>query len=80
MANYKVVPFVGHVKTGFFSKEGPHTASEQLESVINEYVRQGWEFVEVSHVDILVQPGCLAALLGAKATIVVYDQVIFRKA
>jgi hypothetical protein len=76
---YKVVSFVGQIKSGFFSTEGPHTASQQLEDVINTHVNQGWEFCEVSHIDILVQPGCLAGLLGAKVSTVVYDQVIFRR-
>ena len=76
---YKVVPFVGQIKAGMFSKEGPHTASQQLEDVINSHVDQGWEFCEVSHIDILVQPGCLASLLGGKASVVVYDQVVFRR-
>lgn len=77
---YKVVPFIGQVKTGFFSNEGPHTASKQLEDVIHQHVKQGWEFVEVSHINILTQPGCIASLFGAKVTTVVFDQVIFRKA
>lgn len=76
---YKAVPFVGQIKTGFLSNEGPGTASKQLDDVINSNVGQGWEFVEVSHINILTQPGCIAGLLGSKATTIVYDQVIFRK-
>jgi hypothetical protein len=78
--DYKAIPFIGQIKSGFFSKEGPEVASKQLEQVINTNVNSGWEFVEVSHVNILVQPGCLAGLLGARATSVVFDQVIFRRA
>ena len=77
---HKVVPFVGQIKGGFFSKEGPEVASQQLADVINSHVRQGWDFVEVSHINILVQPGCIGGFLGQKASTVVYDQVIFRKA
>ena len=77
--DYKVVPFIGQIKSGFFTKEGPEVASKQLEQVINGTVSSGWEFVDVSHINILVQPGCLAGFLGAKATSVVFDQVVFRK-
>lgn len=75
----KVVPFIGQIKRGLFSNEGPHTASQQLEDVIHQHTSQGWEFVEVSHINILTQPGCVAGLLGAKATLITYDQVIFRR-
>jgi hypothetical protein len=79
MPEYKVVSFVGNVKGGYFSKEGPHTASKQLEDVINSYVKQGWQFDSLGHINILVQPGCIGGLLGQKATAIVYDQVIFKK-
>lgn len=76
---YKVVPFKGQVKGGLFSNEGPHTASKQLEDVIHQHLAQGWDFVDVSHIHILTEPGCIASLFGAKVNTVVYDQVIFRK-
>ena len=69
---FEVVPFLGQVKTGIFSKEGPHTASQQLQDVIQTNVQAFWEFVEVSHIHILTQPGCIAGLLGARAATVVY--------
>ena len=78
-SEFKVVPFVGQIKGGFFSKEGPGTASRQLEDVINTHGKQGWDFVEVSHIYILVQPGCIGGLFGQKANTIVYDQVIFKK-
>lgn len=77
---YKVVPFRGQIKTGIFSSEGPQVASKQLEEVINSGVNAGWEFVEVSHINILTEPGCLAGLIGQRAMNIPYDQVIFRKA
>jgi len=77
---FKVVPFKGQIKTGVFSSEGPQVASKQLEEAINQGVTQGWEFVEVSHINILTAPGCLAGLFGQRAVNIPYDQVIFRKA
>ena len=76
---YKVVPFRGQIKTGLFSSEGPSVASKQLEGVIHQFVGEGWEFMEVSHIHILTEPGCIAGLFGQRATTIVYDQVIFRR-
>jgi hypothetical protein len=76
---YKVVPFRGQIKTGLLSSEGPQVASKQLEEVINSGTSGGWEFVEVSHINILTEPGCIAGLFGQRAMNIVYDQVVFRK-
>jgi hypothetical protein len=76
---YLVVPFIGEVKTGFFSKEGPETASRQLQTVINSYAQQGWDFDQLCQITILTKPGCLGSMFGREATPVVFDQVIFRK-
>jgi hypothetical protein len=76
---YFVAPFVGKIKSGLFSHDGPETASKQLSSFIEHYQNQGWEFDRLGSIHILVQPGCLAALFGATASMVVFDQVIFRR-
>jgi hypothetical protein len=72
---YFVAPFVGKLQFGRKVEE----VSKQLEGVINHYAEHGWEFVEVAQVDMIVAPGCLAALLGAKESTVSYNQVIFRQ-
>lgn len=77
--DYLVVPFVGHVKGGVFSQEGPETASRQLQDLINGHSQQGWEFDQVAQINIMVKPGCLGGLMGREATVIVFDQVIFRK-
>lgn len=76
---FKVVPFRGQIKSGFFSTEGPQTASQQLQDAINQYVKQGWEFHSLGQIHILVQPGCLGGLLGQSASTVVYDQIILSR-
>ena len=73
---YKVVPFIGVIKSG----QGADVAAQQLQSVISQYVGAGWEFVQLSDVNIEVQPGCLPALLGQKSSYLRFDQVIFRRA
>jgi len=73
---YKIVPFIGQIKSG----QGADVAAQQLESVISQHVNAGWEFVQLGDVNIEVQPGCLAGLFGQKAAYVTFDQIIFRKA
>jgi len=71
---YKVVPFIGQ-STGQVS---PAEVATQLETVIGDYVARGWEFYQLSDVNVEVQPGCIAGLLGAKAHYARFDQLIFR--
>ncbi len=72
---YKVVPFNTRVKMGSPTAE----CSTQLETVINDHAKDGWEFFQLSQINILVQPGCLAGLGGARPTYMPIDQVVFRK-
>ena len=76
---YRVVPFVGQLKRGVFNVENANKVSEQLQDVINKHSKQGWEFYCVDKIDIQVNPGCLAALFGAKVSVISFDQVIFRR-
>ncbi len=71
---YKVVPFIGQSRGSL----SPTDVSAQLEATIQQYARDGWEFIQLSDVNIEVRPGCLAALLGAKVQYVRFDQLIFR--
>lgn len=77
MSNYKyqVVPFIGKIK----GKQSADEVSKQLESVIEQYSSQGWEFYQLADVSIEVSPGCLASLFGAKESYMKFDQIIFRK-
>ena len=78
--DYLVIPFIGKIKSGLFSSENAETVSRQLQSLINQYSQQGWEFHNIAKVDIEVNPGCLASLFGAKTSYVTFDQVVFRRA
>lgn len=69
------MPFIGKIK----SSQTATDVSNQLEGLINQGAQEGWELVQVSNVNIEIQPGCLAGLLGAKADYVRYDMAIFRK-
>ncbi len=49
---YKVVPFIGKLKSGLFSVQNAGDVSSQLQAVINEQASQDWEFVAVNDVNI----------------------------
>lgn len=76
---YKVVPFIGRLKSGVFNIENAEKVTEQLQQLIDTYTQQGWEFYRIDAVQIAVQPGCLAALLGQSTNVINFDQVIFRR-
>ena len=75
MYTYKVVPFMGTVKSG----QSASTVASQLETVIAQYAVDGWDFYQLGAVNIEVKPGCIGGLLGKESDYVRYDQVIFRK-
>lgn len=71
---YKVVPFRGHAKGGLDATD----VARQLEVIIQHYASQGWEFYQLSDVNIEIRPGCIAGLFGATVQYARFDQVIFR--
>ena len=78
---YKVVPFIGKLKSGLFgSVEDAGEVSKQMETVINQYASQGWEFHALNDVNIEIKPGCLGGLFGGKVAYFPLDQLIFRRA
>lgn len=76
---YQVVPFIGSMRSGFFSNDSAQTVSTQLNNLLAHYAQQGWEFHSVAKVDIQVTPGCIGQLLGQSASYIRFDQVIFRQ-
>ncbi len=79
MYRYRVVPFVGEIKRGFFSSDNAATVSAQLQRVIESNVNEGWEFYSVEKIGIEVKPGCLQSLMGSRVTYISFDQVVFRR-
>lgn len=72
---YKVVPFIGQIK----GSQSAADVAKQLEGAIGQHASQGWEFYQLSDVNIEIQPGCLSGLFGAKVQYVRFDQLVFRK-
>ena len=54
-------------------------AAAYLQSVANEHASKGWEFYRVDTIGVVTQPGCFAALLGAKQMTLEYYVVTFRR-
>lgn len=74
VVRYKVVPFIGRTHGSVSASD----VASQLESAIQEHASAGWEFYQLSDVNIEVQPGCIAGLFGATVQYVRFDQLIFR--
>jgi hypothetical protein len=72
---YKVVPFIGQSRGSLSASD----VAQQLESAIAQQSSAGWEFWQLSDVNVEVQPGCIAGLFGASVHYVRFDQLIFRK-
>lgn len=74
--NYKVVPFLAQITR----KDTTTTVAEQLQSVINNYSDQGWEYVRLEVVETRIAPdaGCFG--FGAKPEFTtVFRMIVFRK-
>jgi hypothetical protein len=54
-------------------------AAMYLERIANQMAAEGWEFYRVDEVGVALQPGCHAALLGARTTTTVYHVITFRR-
>lgn len=56
-------------------------AAGYLQSVVDDYARQGWEFYSVESIGIIEQPGCgcLAGLLGIHARLIETYVIVFRR-
>ena len=79
MANYayRTVPFAGVTKER--DKTKGKTLASQLDGLINSYAKNGWEFYRVDHLTIIINNGCIAALLGNPYSTQTYDVVTFRR-
>jgi len=71
---YKVVPFLGQSRGSLSAAD----IASQLEHAIRQNAVGGWEFFLLSDVNVEIQPGCVAGLLGARVQYVRFDQLIFR--
>lgn len=84
MYTYKMLqipPNLAFAAKGMF-KQAPDAstiAASYLQQIVNGEAQQGWEFFRVDSVGVKSQPGCIAALLGAKTIDTIYYVVTFRR-
>ena len=84
MYTYKMLqipPNMALAAKGMF-KQAPDpssVAATYLQQIVNTEAQQGWEFFRVDSVGVKSEPGCFAALMGAKAIDTVYYVVTFRR-
>ena len=75
--SYLVVPLTPGVREA--DKDKGLRIAQQVQALINDQSRQGWEFYRVETVYTSVAPGCMAGLGGAKAIYMPVNQVVFKK-
>lgn len=54
-------------------------AASYLEEVVNAEAQGGWEFWRVDSIGVQVEPGCLGALAGARASHTIHYVITFRR-
>lgn len=75
---YKMVQIPPSIQVQAKEARG-NEAAFYLEQIANQYSAQGWEFYRVDTVGVLTSPGCLASLLGQKASYLDYFVVTMRR-
>lgn len=76
---YKMVQTPPNIAVEMKKHKG-NEAAAYLESVVNKYASEGWEFYRVDSIGVALQPGCFAALGGKKEEHNLYYVITFRKA
>ena len=76
---YFVTPAFDQLVQGTFTTETAQAGCQQLQTLLNHYANQGWEYYRTETVVTHVEPGCLAMLFGGRTTTYSYKQIIFRR-
>jgi hypothetical protein len=75
---YRVVPFIGQVKSAVVSQATGQEVAGQLQALIAQNAVDGWEFYRIETVNLIAAPGCLGGLMGQKAGFLNFNEVVFR--
>lgn len=57
---------------------GSDKAAQMIEARINQWASQGFELDKIAQIAVIEPPGCLASLLGQKATSMEYNVMVFK--
>lgn len=73
-SEYKVVPFTAVIN----NVKGEKTVSKQLQTIIDQYAADGWEYLQLESVPTIYNDsGCFG--IGAKSTSSFNHMVVFKK-
>ena len=77
---YKVVPFIANVQTG----QGADVAASQLQDLINRHAQEGWNYLRLENVEIIIhdpgKKGCFGfGAVPTTQTTTRYDMAVFTK-
>lgn len=75
---YKMIQIPPNISVQAKYHQGNEAAS-YLESLVNQWAEQGWEFLRVDAIGVQVQPGCLMGLFGQSSTPTIYYVITFRR-
>jgi hypothetical protein len=78
MYEYKMVQIPPNIAVDMKKHKG-NEAAAYLESVVNKYAQQGWEFYRVDSIGVALQAGCFGSLRGQKEDNNQYYVITFRK-
>jgi hypothetical protein len=60
-------------------RDSNQAAANYVQEVVDQMVRDGWEFYRIDQINVAAKPGCLGALLGQQASVEAYNIISFRK-
>lgn len=75
---YKMVQVPPNIEVKANKHRG-NEAAVYLETVVNDYASEGWEFYRIDSIGVSVKAGCFDALKGHKDSMASYYVISFRK-
>ena len=79
MKEFQTVPFNPVIKEKEATKEGAAAIARQMEEQITSASTNGWTFKSYETIQVTVNHGCLAALVGKGSSIVTYGVLVFQR-
>ena len=75
---YKMLQIPPRIQVKTNEAQG-NEAAYFLESIVNKWSSENWEFYRVDTIGVVTSPGCLGALFGAKAVNIDYYVITLRR-